>query len=343
MDNKENLINKGLINNHPILDKKVEDWRSELLPALKEQEVEPQETGYFEVITSLSLIDEKKLSELQQPDTLVCIYRDNYGYQKMNEALKNLLEKREWRVYSISIQQGTETLNDADVKLLKKILRTCRCLTDGTVSHWADLKSSILLKLDHKISEMSKIINLTSILEEKFIEKWINTIYICVSSLADHGIICQNEEWKTYFVSDNDAMRIRYWYWKEKGLYIEKDEDKYKELIEDWRRFRKNVFPNTNVQFIEKEDFVTEHDYIFDPNKYDANHSVLIGDNHVSPVLNKFSWLKIFLSWDVFTYWLENFLGDDYSRDLWRGDLMAKMIIQIANGEIKEDVFSQQK
>ena len=312
-----------LTEEHPIIDKQVENWRSELLTGLQnQQEVKSQDMGFFEEV-SLESIDENKLSELQQPDTLVCIYRNNYGYQQMNQSLKDLLEKQKWRVYSISIPQGTETLNDSDTELLKKILWTCRCLTDGTVSHWAGSESSILLKLDHKISEMSKIINLTNILEEKFIEKWINTIYICVSSLADHGIICQNEDWKIYILNYRDIPHSR--------------SEEFQKLIEDWRRFRKSAFPKMNVQFIEKKDFVTDDDYIFDPSKYDADHSVLIGDDHVSSVLNKFSWLKIFLSWDVFTYWLENFLGDDYSRDLWRGDLMAKRIIQISNGEIKED------
>ena len=330
MQNETINENVWPIKNHSTLDQTTEDWSNKLFTVIQsEQEVEPQETGYFEVITSLSLIDEKKLSELQQPDTLVCIYRDNYGYQKMNEALKNLLEKREWRVYSISIQQGTETLNDADVKLLKKILRTCRCLTDGTVSHWAGSESSILLELDNEISERDKIINLTNVLEKKFIEKWINTIYICMSKLADHGIICQSEEWKTYIVNYNKVFQIR---------YLDKDEDKYLWLIDDWRRFRKNEFSNMNVHFIEKEDFA-----IFDPSKYDADHSVIIGDDHASTVLKKFSWPTIFLSWDYFTRWLETFLGVDYSRDLWRGDLMAKRVIEIANGEIKEDVFSQQK
>ena len=216
--------------------------------------------NYFEKIDLLSWIDEKKLEKLQQSD-LVLVYRDNDRYRAMSDALKDLVEQKYWwKVYCITIPQGTEKLSDKEMELLKNILNTCNYMADNTVNR---ILRNSGIKLNNPIIKFDTyneydtinrrkrdtwiFLKITENLEKKFKEKWINTVYIYISEIDpdcdvnytcyDHWCMCKSKDWEIYFDPE----------------WIEEDtsDDEIKNKLDGLKMFWESVFPRLNVQFLE--------------------------------------------------------------------------------------------
>ena len=281
---------------------------------------------YFEKIDLLSWIDENKLAELQQAD-LVLVYRDNNTYKNMSVALKNLVEHLYWwKVYCVSIPQGTEELSDKDKETLKNILKTCNSVTDYTISRWTGIAWTHIPESERYAERIQKFLWITKNLEKKFIERWIDTIYIYVSyrhpynggkvwyGLFDHWCMCQRKDWSAYFFGGRFVDH------NEKDLFTK---DEKSQIIEDAKRFWKNQFPNLNVEFIENHDVKSW-------GQYKPDNSVLIADRHADMRSKPFLWQKIFFAWVDFepNGWIENFVDEKAVQYVWnKGEAIAKSVL----------------
>lgn len=210
-----------------------------------EDDTEKTEWAVFEKINLLSWIDEEKLAELQKAD-LVLVYRDNNTYRDMSSSLENLVENKYGkRVYCVSIPQWTENISDNEMELLKKILNTCHCMTDNTISNWTWIECPRLEVNERKCKSIQRFLWIIEKLENKFEEEWIDTVYVYVSwvndyggvsySYSDHWSMYQRKNWSIYY--DSHQMR--------------ENNGEVKARIKDLKRFWKNRFPNLNVEFIE--------------------------------------------------------------------------------------------
>lgn len=326
----------------------------------------PQWQGYFEQINLLSWIDKNKLAELQEAD-LVLIYRDNNKYSDMSLSLENLVKNKYWwKVYCISIPQGTEKIGDKEMELLKKILNTCRCMTDYTIYRWTWISSPRFEDYERSYEFSQRFLWMTENLEKRFKERWIDTVYIYISSIddtgrisytcSDHWSICQRENWSIYY--DCDEM------WE--------DNEEVNGKIKDLKRFWKNRFPSLNVEFIEKfhwaydgrdfskyesewiitrgnEEYLAEsviqyiklfnsnfdiNFYIWngltDSNGYKSKWAVLIADRHATSNVISFWGQKIFYAWNAFEprWWIEDFLDEEDPQYVWNAsESLAESII----------------
>ena len=294
----------------------------------------------FEEIDFLSWIDKKKLEELQQAD-LVLVYRDNDRYRAMSDALKDLVEQKYWwKVYCVLIPQGKEELNDNEMELLKNILNTCHCMTDDTIDKWTWISCPKFEDCGNYYENSKKFLWIIENLEMKFKEKWIDTVYVYMSSIDhtgevmytcfDHWSMCERENWSIYF----DPISIRPWL----------NDEEIKEKIDNLKRFWKSRFPNLNVNFIENlhisygwfnfsryesewiifdyngeyspesavQNIKAKHDPDFDinfyiwhglteSNGYKYKWSVLIADRHAEPSIKQFQGEKILYEWNNFS------------------------------------------
>lgn len=203
--------------------------------------------NHFEKINLLSWIDENKLAELKDAD-LVIVYRDNNRYTDMSSSLKDLVEhKYWWKVYCVSIPQGTEELGDKEMELLKNILNTCHCMTDNTVSNWTWIDCLKIDDYENKNENSWKFLKITKDLEKKFEEKWIDTVYVYISGVPESG-------WVIYTCFDHWSMYQRKdWsiYFDSKQIHSDNNIEDTKLRVESFKRFWKNMFPNLKVEFIE--------------------------------------------------------------------------------------------
>ena len=220
------------------------DWKRKPLIELLWEEY----PGHFEKIDLLSWIDENKLTELQKAD-LVLVYRDNNAYRDMSSSLEKLVENKYGKkVYCVSIPQGTENISDNEMELLKRILNTCHCMTDKTISDWIWIKCPKFEDNERRCQNSQRFLRITEKLEKKFEKIWINTVYVCVSCMNqeghvyypcyDHWSMCQRDDWTIFY---DPIMEIT----------SNMNKEDIQIMLENMKRFRENVFPNLNVKFIE--------------------------------------------------------------------------------------------
>lgn len=345
---------------------------SSLASALDETNAE--KPHYFEKISSLSLIDESKLKELQQADWVI-LYTDNNKYIAMSEELRNLVKIHWWKVYCVEISQDTKKLSDNEKELLKKILDTCRLITDPTMGRilynylWNLFMRCLINKnelrsidrFDYEIYSKDKYTKIfeeiTKELEDKFKEKWINTVYILISEKylnggifylwLDHSCMYQNKDWDIYF---------------DCGIGPLSKKEEITDKIDDFKRFWGAMFPNLKVEFIENANrydfsrYTSEwiilgsqyeqplydyskgivDDYIretTDPSELKSEWAVLIGD--------EFGYFKSFKGKKISYYenryrpewWINYFINLEQKEDEYYGKILAKEIMTKTFGE----------
>lgn len=135
------------------------------------------EGSYFEKIEMSNIwedderlnIDSKKMSELENAD-LVLVYRDNDSNSRISKALESLVKtKYWWKVYCISIDRHIDHLNDSEKEKFRRILNTCPCLTDHTISEWTWIKTK---KFEHELpSDMKNLLDDIKSIETSCMEK----------------------------------------------------------------------------------------------------------------------------------------------------------------------------
>lgn len=269
--------------------------------------------SHFEIFSMESWIDENKLLELQKAD-LVLIYRDNNTYRDMANALGTSVSIHWWNVYCISIPQGTEEIRDDEKNILKTILTTCNCMTDYTVEKWTwvDCKHFQSRSNERDYINIQKFLWITKNLEKKFIEKWIDTVCVCLPNIFDHWWMCQREDWSIYFANVTDR-------------FDRLPENEKKKYLEDSKRFWQNIFPNSKVEFIEKNENLLR--------KNNIDNTVVIADRHCD--IYWYSWQKIFFAWYDFEPrgWIENFVNDEDYKYVWSaGEALAESIMMNISG-----------
>ena len=283
------------------------------------------EWAVFEKINLLSWIDEEKLAELQKAD-LVLVYRDNNTYKDMSSSLEDLvLNKHGWKVYCISIPQGTKELSDGNVEILRRIMGTCHSMIDWTTSRWVRIRWRRIP--EEESQDVKNFLWIAKSLEKKFIKKWIDTVYLfewmqydgkSYFNLLEHSWLCQREDGSIYKSTWNWFIEERYF-------------NSYSQEIEDAKRFWEKLFPNLKVEFV-----IGRTNWLESWFKYNkAKGAVMIVDRHYYDYCEDFKedgWKVIVFVWADFEPWgwIEEFLdGSEYG---WNGKLIAKLIMLDAFG-----------
>lgn len=234
------------------------------------QSIDKEKPKHFEKIDSLSKIDESKLVELQQAE-LVLVYRDNNRYKAMSDELKNLVEKKYWwNVYCVSIPQGTEELNDKEIELLKNILNTCNCMTDNTVGRLTWIHCPKFEDYWENYETSKRFMWIIENLRKSIDEKGIDTVYVYISWITEEGQVCNSysDHWSMYQREDWSIYFDPYHNWDIN------EETSIK--INDFKRFWKSAFPNSDVNFIEWHYIGRDQIFqIFDFSKYKSEWKII--------------------------------------------------------------------
>ena len=262
---------------------------------------------------------DKKIHEIQETADLILIYRDNNTYENMWKNLENIVKNKYWwNVYCIVFCETIQSLSDEEVAVLRKIINTCPCITDMTISKrtWIEThKIDDLLDKEDNIQQQQELgeehlneneiefLNTAKNIENYCIEKWIDTVYILSwgdrvqrwrggsvpISLLDHGWLCRRRDGTLYSLKGD----------------IHSDERKRHE--KNAQRFWESMFKKLRVEII--NDNMDAEEGLCD---YKAKWTLAIGDRHHTLLLKKFKedgWQVISFAWCNFEpeWWIENF------------------------------------